>query len=63
MVTVEQRNAYYKGVLAARKHKTLSDRPESLNMQCIAMWVAGFNTELDKLKEQEATQAMIANML
>ena len=62
-MSIEQRNAYYKGTLAARKGKTLSDVPEALNSDCIGMWIAGFNVEKKKIEEQEAEMAMIANML
>jgi len=50
-------------MLAARKGKTLAESPESLNSQCLAMWIAGFNEERLKIEEKEAENALLASML
>jgi len=63
LVPIEARNAYYKGMLAARKGKTLAESPESLNNQCLSMWIAGFNEERAKIEEKEAETALLASML
>lgn len=63
MATVESRNAYYKGTLAARKGRALSERPDSYDAICLAMWIAGFNDEMFKIREQEAEIVMLASVL
>lgn len=56
-MSIEQRNAFFKGILAARKGKVLSDVPGSLGGNSIAMWLAGFNDEMDRVKELKEQQA------
>jgi len=63
MLRVEERNAFYKGILAARKGKTLSDIPTSLNYYAIGMWIAGYNDELKRIQQSEIERLAIINMM
>jgi len=60
---VEERNAFYKGMLAARRGKALSDIPASLNYYAVGMWIAGYNDELQRIQQSEIEHLTIINML
>jgi len=49
-LSIEQRNAFYKGILAAKKGKALSDVPITLGSSSIGMWLSGFNDEKERMK-------------
>jgi len=49
-LSIEQRNAFFKGILAAKKGKALSDVPATLGSSSIGMWLAGFNDEKQRMK-------------
>jgi len=56
-LSIEQRNAFYKGILAARKGKVISDVPATLGSSSIGMWLAGFNDEKQRIElvQQQGT--------
>lgn len=62
-MSIARRNAYYRGILAARQGKKFSDLPPTLNRECVAMWIAGYNEEISKIIQEKQQQELIANML
>ena len=62
-MTIEQRNAFYKGILAARKGLQLSEIPSSYNLECMTMWIAGHNQETEHLALAKKESALLASMM
>lgn len=57
-MSIEQRNAFFKGILAARRGKVLSDVPSNLGSGSIGMWIAGFNDEKQRIESDQEQQGI-----
>lgn len=62
-MTIEQRNAFYKGILAARKGMHLAEAPSSYNLECMTMWIAGHNQESERLAQAKQESALLASIM